>query len=93
MYNGILKREDSTVATLTLKNVPESLIERLKEEAKESRRSLNQETLNRLEQSLALRWQTAQEKVNAIQRNHARFADLEPLTDLFIDRAKKAGRP
>jgi len=32
----------AAMATLTLKNVPEELVLRLKEEAKQSRRSLNQ---------------------------------------------------
>ena len=40
------------MATLTLKKVPEELVERLKEEARRNRRSLNQETLARLEGSL-----------------------------------------
>ena len=34
------------MATLTLKNVPVELVDRLKEEAKENRRSLNQEALS-----------------------------------------------
>jgi plasmid stability protein len=41
------------MATVTLKNVPEDLVRMLKEEAKENRRSLNQEALARLESSLA----------------------------------------
>lgn len=81
------------MATLTLKNVPEELIDRLKAEAQQSRRSLNQETLLRLEQSLAVRWPTAEEKVELIRRAQARFADLEPMTDEFLDIAKRDGRP
>ena len=43
------------MATLTLKNVPEDLVEQLKDEAKQNRRSLNQEAIFRLERSLGLR--------------------------------------
>jgi uncharacterized coiled-coil protein SlyX len=81
------------MATLTLKNVPVELVDRLKREAQESRRSLNQETLARLEQSLAIRWLTAEEKVERMRRAQARFADLEPLTDKFLARARNDGRP
>lgn len=81
------------MATLTLKNVPEELIDGLKREASESRRSLNQEALVRLEQSLAIRWPTAAEKVNRMRRAQARFADLEPFSDAFLQRAKSDGRP
>ena len=51
------------MATLTLKNVPEELVEQLKEEAKQNRRSLNQEALSRLEGSVALRKRSAEEIV------------------------------
>jgi len=40
---------------VTLKNVPVELVTRLKEEARQNRRSLNQEALARLEASLAPR--------------------------------------
>jgi hypothetical protein len=76
------------MTTLTLKNVPECL----KAEAKKRRRSLNQETLARLEQSLAVAFPTAEEKVRQIRRAQARFADLEPFGDSFLDRAKREGR-
>ena len=81
------------MATLTLKNVPDELIEGLKREARESRRSLNQEALARLERSLAIRWPTAEEKVRQIRRAQERFGDLEQLGDAFLARAKSRGRP
>lgn len=80
------------MATLTLKNVPEELVARLKEEAKQSRRSLNQEALVRLEESLALRRQTSAEKIAIMRAAQARFAHLPPLTDEFLDFAKRDGR-
>ena len=81
------------MATLTLKNVPHELVERLKQEAAQNRRSLNQETLVRLERSLGPRPRSSEEMVAMLRRVHAQFADLEPLTDEFLDFAKNDGRP
>ena len=81
------------MATMTLKNVPERLLERLKEEAAQNRRSLNQEALARLELSLAVRWPTVEEKLELLRRVHARLAHIEPIDDDFLDFAKNDGRP
>jgi plasmid stability protein len=80
------------MATMTLKNVPAALVARLKEEAAQNRRSLNREALARLELSLAVRWPSPEEKVERIRRLQARFADLEPMTEEFLERAKTEGR-
>ena len=80
------------MATLTLKNVPEELVDALKQEAMQNRRSLNQEALSRLERSVERRG-TSEEVVSSLRRLHRRLASLPPLTDRFLDRAKKAGRP
>jgi len=81
------------MATLTLKNVPEELVLRLKEEARQNRRSLNQETLARLEGSLGRRPRDVERTIAALRRLHADMADLPPVDDEFIDRAKREGRP
>ncbi len=81
------------MAVLTLKNVPEKLVDRLKQEAKENRRSLNQEALSRLEESVAVRRRTPEDVVASLRRLHRRLAHLPPLTDGFLDRAKREGRP
>jgi hypothetical protein len=78
--------------TLTLKNVPEELVARLKEEAAQNRRSLNRETVARLEQSLTVRWPTGAEKVELIRRIQSRFADLQPIDEKFLHQAKSHGR-
>jgi antitoxin FitA len=44
--------KDSTMATLTIKNVPESLCRRLKQRAAEHRRSINGEVIASLERAL-----------------------------------------
>lgn len=81
------------MATLTLKNVPEALVGQLKEEAKQNRRSLNQEALSRLESSVALRRRSAEETVAALRRLHEKLSYMKPLTAAFVDRAKRQGRP
>jgi plasmid stability protein len=81
------------MATLTLKNVPEDLVERLKQEAAQNRRSLNQETLARLERTLGPRHPTAEEALAILRRVHEQFAGIEPLTDEFLDLVKNDGRP
>ena len=81
------------MAVLTLKNVPEELVDRLKQEAKQNRRSLNQEALSRLERSVASRRKSAEETIASLRRLHRRLAYLPSLTDGFLERAKREGRP
>jgi plasmid stability protein len=81
------------MATLTLKNVPDTLVRRLKEEARQNRRSLNQETLLRLEGSLGQRSPDVERTIASLERLHATMEHLPPVDDEFIDRAKREGRP
>lgn len=80
------------MATVTLKNVPEELVRMLKGEAKQNRRSLNQEALARLEASLAGPRRSGEATVKALRRLHKRLGGLPPLTDAFLNRAKSEGR-
>jgi hypothetical protein len=80
------------MATLTLKNVPAELVARLKREAKENRRSLNQETLARLERSLASRPRDVEQTIASLRKLHRKMAHLPPLDDRFLERAKAEGR-
>jgi plasmid stability protein len=80
------------MATVTLKNVPEDLVRMLKEEAKQNRRSLNQEALARLEASLAAPRRSGGATVTALRRLHKRLAGRPPLTDAFLNRARNEGR-
>lgn len=80
------------MASLTLKNIPDELLERLKAAAHESRRSLNREALIRVELGLSVRWSTPPELEARIRAAQARFADVAPLTDTFVDTAKSEGR-
>lgn len=81
------------MATVTLKNVPEKLVRMLKGEAKQNRRSLNQEALARLESSLVAPRRDGAETVKALRRLHKRLGGLPPLTDAFLNRARNHGRP
>ena len=80
------------MATLTLKNVPTDLVDRLKREAKENRRSLNQESLLRLERSVSLPKRDVEETLESLRRLHRKMEDLPRIDDAFIDQAKQDGR-
>jgi hypothetical protein len=80
------------MATVTLKNVPPALVTRLKREALQNRRSLNQEALARLEASVETPRPSGRDAVKVLRRLHRRLAGLAPLTDAFLDRAKNEGR-
>jgi len=81
------------MATLTLKNVPGELVDVLKQEAKQNRRSLNQEALSRLERSLESPKRSGAETVASLRLLHKRLARPAFLTDRFLERAKNEGRP
>lgn len=80
------------MATVTLKNVPKELIAALKERAAQNRRSLNQEALLRLESSLGAPRPSSAHKLKVMRRIQRRLAGVKPLTDAFLDRAKREGR-
>lgn len=81
------------MTTLTLKGVPEELIARLKAQARQSRRSLNQEALHRLERSLTAVPVDVATKLALIEAARARFAHLPTVDDEFLELAKNRGRP
>ena len=56
------------MATLTLRNVPEELYERLKAQATMNRRSLNQEAIAILERNVAKRPRTPEEQAELFAR-------------------------
>ncbi len=78
------------MATLTLKNIPDSLYEDLRQSAAEARRSLNSEVLFRLEASLAGRRPAGEEllaRARAVRRSVG-----HPVTAGELRRARSAGR-
>ena len=78
--------------TITLKSIPDSLYERLKEAAEAHRRSLNSEVLVLLERALGQRPADAAEALARV-RAVRRAAGNRPLTDAAITAAKGEGRP
>jgi plasmid stability protein len=78
--------------TITLKNIPDELYERLKESAADHRRSLNSEIIVRLEEALL----SARIDPDAfLARTDARRKQLAlpPLTERRLKAIKAAGRP
>jgi plasmid stability protein len=78
--------------TMTLKNIPEPLYERLKQAAALHRRSLNSEILYCLEEALEPRKRNASELVEKARMVREKTAHYR-LDDEELDRARRAGRP
>lgn len=78
--------------SLTIKVIPEKLLEQLRKSASVHRRSLNSEVLIRLERSLGstrIDPDVFLARVSALQQR----TDLPPLTDDILERAINEGRP
>lgn len=79
------------MATITIKNIPDPIYARLKRQAFEHRRSLNQEVIVRLEQSIAsapIDPATFLAQVRALRVKPRKG----PLTDRLITKLKRQGR-
>jgi plasmid stability protein len=79
------------MATMTLKNVPDELYERLKRSAERHRRSVNKEAITRLEQALGGRIDSA-ELLEQIRAARAQMRDVY-VTDDDLRAARDEGRP
>jgi plasmid stability protein len=80
------------MATLTLKQVPDELYQRLRERAAAHRRSFNNEAITCLEQALGPREfhrQSWLEEVRALRRQTPKLF----LTDEMLRKAEDEGRP
>ena len=80
------------MATLTIKNIPEPLVKRLKKQAAAHRRSLNFEVISYLEQmaqSVPVDADVLLARVRAIRRTPKGIR----LTDRLLHELKVAGRP
>lgn len=81
------------MASITIKNVDPELYERLKQQAAEHRRSINNEAIVCLEQSLQYYpLPSAKELIEEGRRIREMTAHYM-LTDEELDRAKREGRP
>lgn len=80
------------MATLTIKNVPESLHKRLKRQAADHRRSLNEEVISSLEQmthSVPIEVDALLARARAVRANPKGLR----LTDRLLNELKVVGRP
>jgi len=80
------------MASLTIKGLPDELLDRLRRSAEANRRSLNQEVIVRLEEAAGLRPRDAEAilaRLDAVRTG----VRLKPVTAAFIQRARKRGRP
>jgi antitoxin FitA len=79
------------MTTITLKNVPRPLYERLKAAAKRNRRSLNQEAIVSLERALGPQPVDVDELLTVVRAQRSRLSSY--LTDEDIRTARDEGRP
>ena len=79
------------MASLTLKGIPDDLLERLRRVAETNRRSLNREVIERLERSLEARRLDPESQLARADALRGRLG-LKPMDDAAIRRAKRAGR-
>ena len=80
------------MATLTIKNIPEPLVKRLKQQAAAHRRSLNFEVISYLEQmthSVPIDAESLLARARAVRRTPKGIR----LTDRLLQDLKMAGRP
>ncbi len=78
--------------TITLKNLPDDVYERLKQSAEAHRRSLNSEAIVCLETVLFPARVSASERLARVQALRAELADTR-FTAREVDRYKRQGRP
>ncbi|HLC25896.1 MAG TPA: Arc family DNA-binding protein [bacterium] len=80
------------MSTLTIKNIPKELYERIRQRASEHRRSINSEVIVCLERSLLSRRLEPAELLARVDALRERV-NLPPLTEDFLRAAKSGGRP
>ena len=80
------------MTTVTVKNIPAELYERLKAAARANRRSVNSEIIICIEQAVAAH-PVEPEATLARARRLRQLTHATPITDAEFDQAKAAGRP
>ncbi len=78
--------------SLTIKSIPDDLLNRLRDSAEEHRRSLNSEVLHRLERSVGSSSIDPEAFLTRVRRIQDR-TNLPPLTDELLERSRREGRP
>jgi antitoxin FitA len=80
------------MASLTIKGIPEPLLNRLRHSAEQHRRSLNSEVLYQLERSVLSAAVEPEQTLARVRKLRERAA-LPPLTDEMLEQALEEGRP
>ena len=80
------------MASITVKNIPDDLYERLKETAAANRRSINGEVIHLIEQAVVSRRVDPEEVIARARTLRERTAEYH-LTDEKLHDARAAGRP
>ena len=78
--------------SITIKGVPDDVLERLRRAAAQHRRSLNSELIHRLERSVGNEPVDADAFLARVRRLQER-TKLPQLTDALLDEARREGRP
>ncbi len=78
--------------SLTIKGIPDDLLQRLRQSAEEHRRSLNSEVLHRLERSVGTASVDPEAFLARVRRLQER-TKLPALTDELLEQARREGRP
>ena len=78
--------------SLTIKGIPQDLLERLRQHAETHRRSLNSEVLVRLEHSVGSTRIDPEAFLAQVLRLQKR-TNLPPLTETLLEQAEREGRP
>jgi plasmid stability protein len=78
--------------TITIKNIPEDLYERLKEAARTHRRSINSEVIVCIEKAVGTRKRDVDEVLSRAEALREKTAQYS-ITEKEIDEAKTDGRP
>lgn len=86
---GIHEAEE--MRTITLKNIPDDLYERIKETASLNRRSMNSEVLVRLEREFPYRERDPEKIIEQVRKT--RESIKSRITDEEINEGKRWGRP
>ncbi|HEX6748660.1 MAG TPA: Arc family DNA-binding protein [Longimicrobium sp.] len=81
------------MATLTLKGIPDELLDRLRRRAELHRRSLNSEALYVLEQSVGPVRFDPEEMLARVRAVRAEIGEVIPLTPEMFEEAVNEGRP
>lgn len=79
------------MASLTIKGIPEDVLERLRRRAQENRRSLNSEVLYVIEISVGRRPAEPEDLLERIRRRRERL-NITDLTPEMIREARREGR-